>query len=120
MQFQRYEAALRDIVLSNFMVKPVLGVLEESYEEIIKHTFRCDEEPDFLARMSKDDKKALSRDRTLICLTSMFVRNLSTSKRGRQVVKNCEIDAKTAADEQRAQSKRESSESGNSNEVRRC
>ncbi|GMI07683.1 hypothetical protein TrVE_jg13135 [Triparma verrucosa] len=116
MQFQRYEAALRDIVLSNFMVKPVLGVLEESYEEIIKHTFRCDEEPDFLARMSKDDKKALSRDRTLICLTSMFVRNLSTSKRGRQVVKNCEIDAKTAADEQRAQSKRESSESGNSNE----
>jgi len=113
-QFQRYEAAMRDIVISNFMVKPVLAVLEESYEEIVKHSFRCDEETDYLLRMSEEDKKALSHDRTLICLTTMFVRNLATSKRGRQVLMACEIDAKTAADEQRAHLRRESAESGES------
>ena len=52
--------------------------------------YLCDEA--FESSMTAREKKDLARNRTLMCLTTMYVRNLSTSSVGRRLIIDCEAD----------------------------
>ena len=58
--------------------------------------YRC-ETPDFEKSLTASEKKELSKNRTLMCLTTMYVRNLSTSSAGRRLIIDCEADMLAAA-----------------------
>jgi hypothetical protein len=46
--------------------------------------------------MTAREKNELTRNRTLMCLTTMYVRNLSTSSAGRRLIIDCEDDMMAA------------------------